>query len=505
MMEYWSLFNFVFEYLIFFYMMSILISYVVLLMLSMRYLRRYKKAKVYRYEQLIFDSSPFTPGVSIVAPAYNEEVTIINNVNSMLSLDYPKFEVVIVNDGSKDKTLQLLIDVFEMEEVPYAYIEAVPAKPFKRLFKSKNPKYYQLTVVDKQNGGTKADASNAGVNVARYPYFVCTDVDCILDRDSLYNTMKEVTISNIEVIAVSATMRMSNGCDVEKGRIKAVKAPNSLIPLFQELEYLRSYIIGKMGWSELNAMPNVSGGFGFFKRDVVINAGGYNPTSFAEDMECIFSIVQYMVSQEKPYKITQIPDTCCWTEGPSSVSILHRQRRRWGRGFLQVFSINRHIMLNPQMKRLGVITSPYMMLFEAMAPLIEVLGFIYLFIIIVFLDRINWENAAILMIMVFFFSQTMTLFCVYLDRYVKVLYKSRWEYLKLVLISPLEIVLYHPLILLFTIDGQLSFFSKKQFKWGEMTRKGFASKNDAKPGGVETKPKEDSPAGSLKNTDISKV
>ncbi|MEG1998929.1 MAG: glycosyltransferase family 2 protein, partial [Bacteroidales bacterium] len=209
--------------------------------------------------------------------------------------------------------------------------------------------------------------------------------------------------------------------------------------------------------------------------------------SFAEDMECVFSIVQYMLSQGKPYKITQIPETCCWTEGPSSIVTLRRQRRRWGRGFLQVFRVNRHIMLNQQMKRLGVLTAPYMFLFEALAPIIELLGFIYLVIIIFFLDRINWDNAIILIIMVFFFSQTMTLFCIYLDRYVKVLYKSRWEYLKLILISPLEIIIYHPLILLFTIDGQISFFSKKKFKWGEMTRKGFVEKQNVKPKEEEDK------------------
>lgn len=491
MIQYWTLFNFVFEYLIFFYMMSILVSYVVLLILSMKFLRRYKLTKAPRYERLIFDTSPFTPGVSIIAPAYNEEVTIIDNVTSMLSLNYPNYEVVVVNDGSKDRTLELLINKFELVEIPYAYIESVLTKPFRRLFRSKNPSNFRLTVVDKQNGGTKADASNAGVNVAKYPYFVCTDVDCILDKDSLYHTIKEVTVHKTEVVAVSATMRMSNGCVVKNGQIKSFKAPSSLLPLFQELEYLRSFVIGKMGWSEINAMPNVSGGFGVFKRNIVIKAGGYNSKSFAEDMECVYTIVQYMVKHGKPYKICQIPETCCWTEGPSTVSILRRQRRRWSRGLLEVFSNNRNVMMNPSMKKLGVLTSPYMIAFEAFAPIIEILGSIYLIIIIFFLDRINWSAAIILMMMVFFFSQTMTLFCVYLDRYIKVLYKSRWEYLKLVIISPLEIFIYHPMLLFFSIDGQLAFFSKKEFKWGEMTRKGFASKNDIKPGGVETKAKAD--------------
>ena len=187
-----------------------------------------------------------------------------------------------------------MIEHYELIEVPYAYIERIKTKPFRRLFKSTSPKYSRLIVVDKENGGTKADASNAGINVSSYPYFICTDVDCILEKYALYRCISPIISSDKQVIAVSGTMLMANGCVVKDGQIVDVRTPRTPIPLFQNLEYMRSYLIGKMGWSAINGMPNVSGGFGLFDRSVAIAAGGYDGTSFAEDMDLITRMVGYM-------------------------------------------------------------------------------------------------------------------------------------------------------------------------------------------------------------------
>ena len=237
-------------------------------------------------------NSPLAPGISIVAPAYNEQTTIISNVNSLLSLDYPKYEVVIVNDGSKDRTLELLIEEYELEETPFMYIERIKASPVKRIFKSKNPKYAKLTVVDKVNGGTKADASNAGVNACRYPYMLNTDVDCVLAKDALLRMIMPFLKSSVRVIGVGATLRMSNGCEMEDGKLVRVSPPKSFFPAFQEIEYLRSYLVGKMGWSVINGVPNISGGLGLFDKEILINAGGYDPASFAEDMDMVTRIYE---------------------------------------------------------------------------------------------------------------------------------------------------------------------------------------------------------------------
>jgi len=197
-----------FEYFVFFYASSMFLVYMVLAVMSFINISRYRTYNSRTDDQFLLDS-PLTPGISVVAPAYNEEKTIIVNVKSLLTLNYPLFEVIIVNDGSKDRTLEFLIEEFELVETPYAYVERIKTKPFKRIFKSTNPQYSKLTVVDKANGGTKADASNAGINAAQYPYFLCTDVDCILERNTLLRMIKPVLNSNTRVVSVGATLRMS--------------------------------------------------------------------------------------------------------------------------------------------------------------------------------------------------------------------------------------------------------------------------------------------------------
>ena len=299
---------------IFVYSIALIISYVVLIWLAEISIMRSRTSFVESYAKKIITRSPYTPGVSIVAPAYNEERTIVDNVNSLLGQDYPKFEVVIVNDGSKDSTLEKLIDNFKLVEIPFDYVELIKTKPFKRLFKSIDPKFDKLIVVDKVNGGTKADAVNAGLNVASYPYFINTDVDCILARDAIYQCILPV-LDKEHVIAVSGAMAMSNGCKMKDGQIEEAYPPHALIPLFQTLEYMRSFLIGKMGWSAINSMPNVSGGYGMFDRKIVIAAGGYSPDSFAEDMDMLVRMVGYCCDFSLPYQVIHIPQTCCWTEG----------------------------------------------------------------------------------------------------------------------------------------------------------------------------------------------
>lgn len=367
-----------FEYRIFFYVSLLVLGSLGLAFLSYLHTRRYRW-RFTRKEDKILQESDLAPGISVIAPAFNEEVTIINNVNSMLTLNYPVYEVVIVNDGSTDSTLDKLILEFELVEVPYAYIEKIKTKPFRRVLKSTNPRYKKLIIVDKENGGTKADATNAGINVAQYPYFLCTDVDCMLSRDALLKMIQPILASNVPVIAVGATMRMSNGCEInEEGMITRVAPSKKLIPAFQEIEYLRSYLISKMGWSFINATPNVSGGLGLFDTFVVIEAGGYDPLSHAEDMDMLLRMVAYMRDFNKPYRVLYIPVTTCWTEGPPTMSVLNRQRTRWARGLMQIFMVHRRFLFNRKYGRVGLLTMPYIFMFEFLAPLIEGGRFCYI-------------------------------------------------------------------------------------------------------------------------------
>lgn len=463
----------VYQFLIFFYALSITAAYVTLALLAYYNISQSKIKYTKEEEDLLKIGFERVPGISVVAPAYNEEVIIIDNVNSLLNLDYLTFEVVVVNDGSKDSTLDLLIKNFDLEEVDFPYIEKIRCRPVKRIFKSVNPKLKKLTVVDKVNGGTKADAVNAGINVAKYDYIINTDVDGILARDTLSKVILPVLDSKIPVIAVGATMRMSNGCEVENGVLTRVKPPKALIPTFQETEYLRSYLVSKMGWSVVNAIPNVSGGFGLFNKSVVINTGGFDPKSHAEDMDMTLRIAAYMRSIKKEYRIVQIPDTCCWTEGPSTIKVLNRQRTRWGRGLLQIFITHRRFLFNRKYGRVGLTVTPYALFFEFFAPIIEFTGIICM-IFLLLTGHINFNTFWLMLLFVFLTGITMSLITVGLDLWVKKWYNNISEYIKLIIFSSFEAFVYHPLIVIFTLRGYWQYLTQKDFKWGSMTRQGFA-------------------------------
>lgn len=458
---------------VFFYSMALMISYVMLIFMARKYTAGYQKW-TRNYTRNIVETSPITPGVSIVAPAYNEEVTIVENVHSLLAQQYPKFEIIIVNDGSKDKTLEKLIENFDMVEVPYNYVERIHCQPFKRLFRSTNLRYSKLVVVDKMNGGTKADAVNGGLNVAQYPYFINTDVDCLLAKDAIYECIFPVLL-NSNIIAVSGTMSMSNGFEVQDGEVVEYKPSWNPLPLFQDLEYKRSFLVGKMGWSYLNAMPNVSGGYGLFNTQVVIAAGGYGYDSFAEDMDMLFRMIAYCCDFNRPYKVVQIPHTCCWTEGPSTMKVIYRQRIRWGRGLFQLMHKHLHMIFKPRYRQLGMITLPYVFVFEFIAPIIEFVGYIMLAFLI-YHQRVNWDTFWIVFASIYCFSFMVSQFIVFYDFVLGGSYTKNRNYLKLLIAGMLEPILYHPIITYCSLKGYANYITGKKATWGEMTRTGVGGK-----------------------------
>lgn len=463
-------------YTIFIYTLALIISYVLLMWLAEISILRSRKNNLESYSRNLLLKSPYTPGVSIVAPAYNEELTIVENVNSLLAQDYPLFEVIIVNDGSKDGTLQKLIDNFELVEVPYAYVAQLKTKPYKRMFKSVRLEFSRLKVIDKENGGTKADAVNAGLNAASFPYFINTDVDCILAKDAIFQCVMPL-LNQENIIAVSGAMALSNGCKVEKGQIIEAYPPHSLIPLFQTLEYMRSFLIGKMGWSTINAMPNVSGGYGLFKTDVVISAGGYSPDSFAEDMDMLIRMVAYCCESNIPYRVIQIPNTCCWTEGPATLKVLSRQRVRWGRGLIQTFYNHRRLIANRKYSRLGKITLPYLFIFEFLAPVIEFVGF-FVFVFLGITGAVNWGYALVMFLAIYFFCILLSIVVISFDYTVGGSYKTVKSYLWILLAAMAEPFVYHPMVVFFSLRGYWNYIIGTRAVWGEMTRKGFTVKKN---------------------------
>ena len=462
-----------YENAVFYYCIGIFTLYGVLVFFSRKVIRSNRFYTGFRKEDTVL-TSPIAPGISVVAPAYNESVIIISNVRSLLTLNYPLFEVIVVNDGSTDDTLEKLIEEFSLVPVDFADPRTLPSMPVKNYYKSTKRAYSKLLIVDKENGKSKADAVNAGLNVAHHPYFLNTDVDSILDNDTLIKLMQPVLEEKKEVIAVGASLRIANSCDVDSGMITRVRPPKQWIPAFQEIEYIRSFSMGKLGWSHMNAVPNVSGGLGLFNKAVVLEAGGYDPRSYAEDMDIIARISQHMCDEERPYAIRYIPQALCWTEGPSNIKILYRQRVRWARGLWQFIATHFKRMFNPKYKQFAWAVLPYNLIFELLAPIIELTGIAY-YIYIVVTGQINWYYAIILLIFVYTFSIFITLTSLLWDQLVFRQYRSWKEIIVLGARSLLEPVLYHPILLVSALVGYFYQIFGLKNTWGAMERKGFES------------------------------
>lgn len=476
---------YIFGYLVFFYSIALMLSYVCMAVLAHLGLRRHLQEHHDPMGRKLIETSPYTPGVSIIAGAYNEERVVVDCVESFLRQDYPYFEVIIVNDGSTDDTLQLMIDHFELEEVPYNYVERIRTKPYRRLFKSTNPDYKRLTVVDKENGGTKADPINAGLNVARYPYFINTDVDCILSHDAIFRCIRPI-LEDSSVIAVSGSMAMNNGCKIERGDIVKHRVPHTPSPLFQAVEYLRSFLLGKMAWSRINAMPNVSGGYGLFDTSVAIAAGGYSPDSFAEDMDMLIRMIGYCCDFGRSYRVVQISETCCWTQGPPGIVTLYKQRVRWGRGLIQTFATHFRMMFRPKYRRLGMLTLPYIFVFEFFAPVIETIGFL-VFLYLAFTGGVNWQTAGVIASCVYLFNYLVAVVVFSYDCLQGVTYGKKRSYVWLSLGALFEPFLYHPFIVLFSLKGYFNFLVGLRASWGKMSRQKYKGKEDEEDETIDQK------------------
>lgn len=474
-MEYASTF---FEATVFVYGTSLLIIYALLAIMSFMNIRLYLKKESYTDYKVII-GSPLAPGISVIAPAFNEGLTIISNVRSLLTFNYPKYEVIIINDGSTDDTLAKVVEEFSLVKVDFAYELKISCKPIRGVYKSTDKAYAKLVVVDKENGKAKADATNAGINVSAFPYFLCTDVDCILHEETLQKLVKPMmSEEHNRVIATGATLRMANSCEVDEGVLINIKAPRPLLARFQEMEYIRAFVLGKMGWSLVNAVPNVSGGLGMFDKEIVVKAGGYDPQSFGEDMELMMRMQRYVQDNKIPSAIRYIPVTLCWTEGPTTLKIFMRQRTRWARGLIQLMIAHRRMLFNPKYGRVGMIMYPYNFFYELLAPIVEFLGIVYYILLIIF-GMVNWPFAIILLIFVYTYSVMISSLAVLWDQLTFQYYKTWRDVARVCSMVFVEMLIYHPLIVIFALRGYYFQLTNRKHSWGNMQRRGF--KQTTKP------------------------
>ncbi len=291
-------------------------------------------------------------------------------MRALLMLDYPNLEVILVNDGSKDETMEVLKQSFELTPIYPIYQRKIETQPVIGLYVSR--RYPHLVVVDKKNGG-KADALNAALNLSTGKLVCVIDSDTLIEPDALQRMVRPFLLGE-KVLAAGGTIRVANGSNVERGRISSCHVPRTALAGFQTVEYLRSFLFGRLGWNRLRGNLIISGAFGLFWRDAVIAIGGYAHDTVGEDMEIVARLRCHGYDSKGPTQIAFIPDPVAWTEVPESCRILGRQRDRWHRGLAEVLWRHRDLMLNRRYGALGLVVFPAFVTIELLAPLIEALG-----------------------------------------------------------------------------------------------------------------------------------
>lgn len=413
-------------------------------------------------------SSRLAPPVSIVLPAYNEAAGIVDAIRSMSIVEYPRFEIVVANDGSSDDTLEALVEAFQLELVRIPYRDELSTKPMRAIYRGRSG--VDITVVDKENGG-RADALNAGINAARYPYVLCTDADVVLDAQCLVRAMQRVVEDRERTVGVGGNIRPLNGSTVELGHLISTSVPRGMIARMQILEYLRTFICSRPGWSEWNGLPNVSGAFGIWRRSAVLAVGGFSPGHMGEDMDLTLRMHRFHIDNDIPYRIVYEPSAVIWTEVPESARVLRRQRIRWHRGLMQIVADFKSMLLNPRYGRVGMVTWPGYFLFEYLAPIIEFVGYIVVPTGII-LNLLS-PRAIIAMIAIAFGVGMLNSFIAILLDEPYGYANSGTDTTRLVVIALAENFGLHQMTVLWRIRALLGGRSVKV--WGNMERRGVAS------------------------------
>jgi cellulose synthase/poly-beta-1,6-N-acetylglucosamine synthase-like glycosyltransferase len=464
--------GFIFANIIFILTIIIFASYLLLGIFSALALRKYLRKNSYiNYNSLVL--SPLSPRISIIAPAFNESRSIIDNIRTLLSLYYNNFEVIIVNDGSTDDTLDKVKKAYDLVKVNYYFDYRIPCERIRGVYRSKNPSYHRLTIIDKNNGG-KADSLNAGINICRSSLIVTIDADSIIEADSILKLVKPfLEEKDRKVIGTGGVIRIVNSCEVERGHIREIHLPDKILPRLQVLEYTRAFLLGRIAWSHLDGLMLISGAMGIFDRETVIRAGGYSINTVGEDMELVLRMRRYMAEQGAKYEVTYIPDPLCWTEVPSDLKSMRKQRTRWTRGLVESLKTHRKMFFNRKYGRLGMLGYPYWFFFEWLSPLVAFGGFVFtLFLVIT--NALNWPFYLLLFIFVYTFAVSLSTWAVLFEEITFHKYKNKRDVLRLLSVALVE-PFFYPVHTYFAVRGNLEAFRGKK-GWGHAERKGFGLK-----------------------------
>ncbi|MCL1598417.1 MAG: glycosyltransferase family 2 protein [Actinomycetia bacterium] len=440
--------------------------YLFLSILAFKSLRTY----VLRLRSLNIDDLVSSSGglpVSLIVPAYNEAETIVESVRSLLTLRYSDYEIIVVNDGSRDATLVRLIAAFDLHRIERVATSDVTTEPVRHVYQSS--RHPALFVVDKDNGG-KADALNAGLNYSRGAIFCAMDADTLLEADALARVARPF-LEDASTVAVGGIVRIVNGCEVDGGSIGDIGLPKKVLPRFQVLEYLRAFLASRVGWDRLGATLIISGAFGAFRRSTVGAVGGFDTRSVGEDMELVVRLHRYCRDNAIPYKITFIPDPVAWTEAPEKLSQLAAQRDRWQRGLAQVIVRHRSMIGRRRYGVPGMVALPYFVAFELLGPVVELLGWVA-FLTALSLGIVSLAHVVAFLALAVFLGSALSVASVALEEMSFRRYRRSRDLVTLLGLALIESFGYRQISTYWRLRGLVSAL-RRDGTWGEMERGGF--------------------------------
>jgi len=455
-----------FNVFILFYFAVLNGTYLILSLVAFLSLRKY----IDRLESLQIDDLLASSGglpISLIVPAFNESATIAPSVRSLLTLMYADYEVVVVNDGSTDDTLDALVAAFDLEPIVRVPTSNLPAAAVRTIYQG--VRHSNLIVVDKENGG-KADALNVGLNYSRSALFCAMDADTILEPEALARIVRPF-LEDATTVAVGGIVRIANGCTIDGGSVDDVRLPQSMLVRFQVLEYLRSFLASRVGWNTIGATLIISGAFGAFRRSVVADAGGFDTTTVGEDMELIVRLHRHCRDLDRPYRIEFIPDPVAWTEAPETISQLGRQRDRWQRGLAQVIGRHRRMVMNPRYGVPGMVALPYFVAFELLGPAIELLGYVA-FVAAIVTGRGSPLYIVAFLALAVFLGSAISVAAVALEELSFRRYRRFRDLIVLLAMALIESFGYRQVLTWWRLRGLVS-AARSDLQWGAMERRGL--------------------------------
>lgn len=455
-----------FNYLVLAYFIALHSIYLATSLFAFRALRRYAlRLKSLDISELITSAS--SPPITLLAPAYNEEATVVESVRSLLTLEYPEYEILVINDGSKDDTVARLTRAFNLEPAQRLATADLPSAAIRGVYRSR--RHPNLWLIDKENGG-KADALNAGLKYSQTRLFCAMDADSLVEPEALIRIARPF-MEDSTTVAAGGVLRIANGCTVKEGRVVDVRMPKNFLAQLQVLEYLRAFLGGRMGWDALDSTLVISGAFGIFRRDVVVAAGGYATDTVGEDMELVVRLHRHCSENDIPYRIHFVPDPVAWTECPEDLRVLGRQRERWQRGLYQTLTRHRVMMFRRRYGRAGMLAFPYFFFLEMLGPVIEGVGYVS-FAATVLAGRAEWPFVIAFFSAAVVLGGALSLSAVALEELSFRRYARLSDLLRLFWLAVVENFGYRQLNAWWRLQGTWSAIRGKE-GWGKMTRKGF--------------------------------